>query len=671
MEDELLEIVKNNPKEKFNEIIAEKKSWPIFYHLSPFRANIIDWLPIGSKDKVLEIGSGCGAITGALAKKAESVTCIDLSKKRSLVNAYRNKEYGNITIKVGNFKDIEPSLDTDFDYVLLIGVFEYGQSYIGGDTPYEDFMRICNRHKKESGRLVIAIENKFGLKYWAGCQEDHLGKYFAGLCGYKKSDVARTFTRRGLEKIMESAQVGEYSFYYPYPDYKFMSVVYSDERLPQKGELSNNLRNFDRERALLFDERQVFDQILDEDEFALFSNSYLVVIGKKPDITYAKFSNDRASKYAIQTRMAKNPDGVTEVQKLPCTEEAKAHIENMQRAYGILSERYAGTRIDINRYRKIEGGGIGFEFCSGKTLESLLDECLDRGDMQGFRALIDEYMKWLSYGDDNSAATNIDFIFPNILVDGDRWHIIDYEWTFYGKLSARDIAFRAFYNYALGGEGRERCRELLFGEILGLSDDEVQKAVGEESRLQSDIGGSGVSVDGMREVIGNRAYEFSGMLELCRFADNKYMAQLFYDYGEGFSEENSEKLQGCFAEEKYLSIVHEIPENVLRVRIDPCSYACAANIQSVKLGDKTYSNDELEINGFWHPCGSVVFDTDDPNITINADSAHNGRLLQVKMEVVQLLPELAKSLRENMEAEKAANRSAVDRAKGRIKKMLK
>ena len=46
IEDELLEIAKNNPPSAFVQIIAEKKSWPIFYHLSPFRTNIIDWLPI-------------------------------------------------------------------------------------------------------------------------------------------------------------------------------------------------------------------------------------------------------------------------------------------------------------------------------------------------------------------------------------------------------------------------------------------------------------------------------------------------------------------------------------------------------------------------------------------------------------------------------------------------
>ena len=43
-----------------------------------------------------------------------------------------------------------------------------------------------------------------------------------------------------------------------------MTTIYSDRYLPKKGELSNNLRNFDRERVLLFDEKQVFDEIIDD-----------------------------------------------------------------------------------------------------------------------------------------------------------------------------------------------------------------------------------------------------------------------------------------------------------------------------------------------------------------------------------------------------------------------
>ncbi|MDE6963716.1 MAG: class I SAM-dependent methyltransferase, partial [Lachnospiraceae bacterium] len=255
IEDELLSIVKNASKVEYASIIEESKSWPILYHLSPLRGNIVDWLPISPGDKVLEIGAGCGAITEKLSQKAGKVTCVDLSAKRSHINAYRNQDRDNIEIHVGNFSDIEPELDRDYDFACMIGVFEYGQSYINTKTPYEDFLKIMLRHVKNNGRIVIAIENKFGLKYWAGCKEDHVGTYFSGLEGYPEGGSARTFTRAGLEKILKACGVSNYSFYYPYPDYKFPTAIYSDRRLPGTGELTDNLRNFDRDRMLLFNEK--------------------------------------------------------------------------------------------------------------------------------------------------------------------------------------------------------------------------------------------------------------------------------------------------------------------------------------------------------------------------------------------------------------------------------
>ena len=75
VEDVILDIVKNNPKEEYRRIVEERANWPLFYHLSEARANIVSWLPVDKSKKVLEIGSGCGAITGALADRFGSVPC--------------------------------------------------------------------------------------------------------------------------------------------------------------------------------------------------------------------------------------------------------------------------------------------------------------------------------------------------------------------------------------------------------------------------------------------------------------------------------------------------------------------------------------------------------------------------------------------------------------------
>lgn len=675
IEDEMLDIAMNHPKECFQKIIEEKKSWPVFYHFSPLRTNIIDWIPLKKTDKILEIGAGCGAITGALARRAGSVTCVDLSKKRSQINAYRNRDHDNITIIVGNFKDIEPQLDSDYDYVLLIGVFEYGQSYIGGGTPYEDFMRICDSHRKHDGRLVIAIENKFGLKYWAGCREDHLGTFFSGLEGYHEGGAARTFTRRGLERIMEAAGVSEYSFYYPYPDYKFMTSIYSDRYLPQKGELCSNLRNFDRDRVLLFDEKRVFDEIIDEGEFPLFSNSYLVVVGGAPDVVYAKFSNDRAPKWAVKTIVVVDAHGRLHVEKHPDTEAACGHLMNTERVYGCLSKRYEGTKIDINKCTVTDGDikrGLTFEFCGGSTLEYLLDECLKNADVARFKTLVDEYMYWANYREDDCGVSNIDFIFPNILVDGEKWHVIDYEWTFDGHIPAKDIIFRAFYNYTLGGKTRKACEDLLMRDLLCLTDGEIEAAAAKERRFQLGITDSHSSAENMRELIGNKAYSLDGMLQYCYHADIKYFSQVFTDYGEGFSEENSVWFKDCYRVGRYLSIEYDIPDNAVRVRIDPCEYPCAVEIREIRVGDRPYTADIIETNGSWQECGVVVFDTKDPNFTIETAG---GRRLVVDMDVLELPPALAKKLVADAEAaaraEAAGREDFVTRAKGYVKSKMK
>ena len=133
VEDELLDIVQNHSQSEYGRIIEERATWPILYHLSEQRGNIVEWIPMDPNAKVLEVGSGGGAITGTLSAKAREVDCVDLSKKRSLVNAYRNKNCENVTIHVGNFRDIEPALPRDYQYIFLIGVFEYGQAYIGTD----------------------------------------------------------------------------------------------------------------------------------------------------------------------------------------------------------------------------------------------------------------------------------------------------------------------------------------------------------------------------------------------------------------------------------------------------------------------------------------------------------------------------------------------------------
>ena len=50
VEQEILDIVKKYSPLEYPKIIEERKSWPILYHLSTLRENIVDWLEKALED---------------------------------------------------------------------------------------------------------------------------------------------------------------------------------------------------------------------------------------------------------------------------------------------------------------------------------------------------------------------------------------------------------------------------------------------------------------------------------------------------------------------------------------------------------------------------------------------------------------------------------------------
>lgn len=620
VEDEILSIVKNLSPVEYARAIEEKKSWPVLYHLSPLRENIVDWLPMDKQAKVLEVGSGCGAITGALARKAGSVTCVDLSKKRSMINAYRHAECDNVTIHVGNFKDIEPDLPRDFDYICLIGVFEYAQSYIGGKTPFHDFLKILLPHLAEGGRLVIAIENKYGMKYFAGCKEDHLGTWFSGIENYAEGGGVRTFGKKTLSDIFTACGLDTFRFFYPYPDYKFMDTLFSDNRLPGKGELSNNLRNYDRDRMLLFDEKNAFDGILEEGMFPFFSNSYIAVIGPDFDVDYVRYSNDRAPEYAIRTQIGRREDGTKYVRKYPCSQAAEGHIAGLQGAYEGLKERYEGSSLSINTCELVQNDEVyaEFEFVEGKPLTELLDACLECGDIDGFHNIFDKYLETVGYNEEFPVA-DFDLIFANLLVQDDSWTLIDYEWTFGQPIETKEVAFRAIYCYIMENEKRNKLELDRILEKLAITEQDAEAYRAKEADFQAFVTGKQIPMTAMRDLIGYRMMVPQKWIEKYKDSENVNRVQVYEDLGKGFNEESAYFVKDAFLDDNHIEMTLTVSGSVQTLRIDPCFDSCVVSVKELLFNGEPIpytKRKQILINGRIAKPSTLIFPTVDPNILI-------------------------------------------------------
>lgn len=616
IEDTLLEIARERSQVEYQGIIEESANWPILYHLSPLRENIVEWLPMDKYTKVLEVGSGCGAITGALARKAGSVTCCDLSLKRSKINAYRHMDCENVTIHVGNFTDVEADLDRDYDYICLIGVFEYAQAYVDSADPYGDFLKMLQKHCKPNGRIVIAIENKFGLKYWAGCKEDHLATYFSSIEDYPDGGVVRTFTDKGLQDIARRCNFTRTQMFYPYPDYKFMTNLYSEKRLPIQGELKNNLRNMDRDRYQLFDEKAAFDSILKENLFHLYSNSYMFVIGPKIDVDYVRYSNDRMDKYCIATEIATDVRAtgtIKRVTKRALCEEAKPHLKEYMEACAKLTKRYAGGKLIINQAHLSEDGWtLELDYAQGVTLESKLDDCLTRGDTEGFLALYKEYLDRIGYGEENAQITDMDLIFSNILIEGDKWTAIDYEWTVPKIKTVKELGFRAIYCYVLEDEKRDKLSLELITDLLGVTEKDAAEYREQEMEFQKKVTGDHKSLDEIREAIGNAVYSLEDKKSTGSSNGLSMKPQLYEDTGLGFNEQQSQYLDG-------FPVEVDLSEGRKALRIDPCSVPCIVSIKELSWNGQSLGRGFMNFKCNGKKIGNDVyaFATEDPGFTVS------------------------------------------------------
>lgn len=339
VEDQLLQIIAENKPEDYTRAIAKNFSWPVYYHLTRTRKNLLNWYDFDPESEVLEIGCGFGALTGLLCDKCKSVTAVELSQKRAMGTLLRCREKENLEIIVGNMNDIEFS--RKYDCITLIGVLEYQGRFTDSDNPYRDFLSKIRKVLKPDGKLLIAIENQYGLKYWCGAGEDHTGVPFDGMNQYLYTNQGiRTFSKEGLKDLILSSGFEHTYFYYPMPDYKLPTVVYSEEYLP-KDENMQNVKYYYAKNAgtLIADEKDIYKDLLDNHVFEFFANSFLVECAGENDelgeIMFASLCDERQEEYQLGTKIYRDHF----VKKFGLTEKCMSHIRQTVENENALEER--------------------------------------------------------------------------------------------------------------------------------------------------------------------------------------------------------------------------------------------------------------------------------------------------------------------------------------------
>ena len=384
--------------------------------------NILNWYPFNKTQKVLEVGNKSEELTKFLIDKCSSIQ------------------------KISKIEELE-NIDAKFDIIILIGINENEKINL------KNLVRRLEAFLEMDGRILLAVDNKFGLRFWAGNPENILEKKFTSLLGYNNEyEKIETYTKRYIETQLK--EIGyKTRFYYPLPDYRRPNVIFSDDALPEYNSIDKYNPYYTGKSDILFNEIDVFREILktDKDMFTFFANSFLVEVIKKEkeyDTTYnyISYNNLRKEKYRLITKISN-----TYVEKQIVNEKAEEHYENIKNNIKILQENNIKT-VDYIDEDKIKSKYIEQKY----LLNNVLTEKLEKGQVEEFDNIIKNYIKQISvktykennyentafgkYGvevKDKSIIQDLNFVkngmwdmtFKNCFLIDNQFYFFDQEWN--------------------------------------------------------------------------------------------------------------------------------------------------------------------------------------------------------------------------------------------------
>lgn len=445
------------------ELAALEIDWPTQYHLTPLRTTLFDAFGFHAGDaRVLELGAGLGAITRWLGERCAEVHAVEGDIARARVARARTADLENVTIYSGNYSQLDEH--EAFDVVTLIGVLEYSHLY-HPDHKHDPEgaalanLRVARRALRPGGVLVLAIENRLGLKYIGGAREDHSGRRYESLHGYPDPTVPVTWSRRDLERLVREAGFAASELYLPFPDYKLATTIVNAQRANEAHHLHNWVdtpapdRGADRIRPPFSEtlmQREAFRAGIAAD----LANSHLVLAyageperaherhGLDTDWVARHWSRGRRACFAKRVTLREGAEGPIAVNDRPGWVAAGADAQAQE--YG---ERYGvAQRLADEPYA--QGDLLVYDILGDVSLHGL---------GPNFTAHVARFAAWLdeTFGipglPGRVRGEALDATWWNVIVDpvDGRWRTIDLEWRVAKPLPRDFVLWRMLSNFAM------------------------------------------------------------------------------------------------------------------------------------------------------------------------------------------------------------------------------
>lgn len=194
-----------------------------------------------------------------------------------------------------------------YDYVVAIHALESAKEPVV-------FLQKCKRLLKTGGKLLLAVDNRLGIRYFCGDRDPFTGRNFDGIENYRRvSSVDRdkleghVYDKATVELFLEEVGFVSCQCFSVFPSIEAPQLLYAQDFLPEEELSIRYFTHYNHPDAVFLEEAYLYDGLVKNGLFHPMANGYLFecTFGDTPcetsHIKHITLSMDRGETSAMAT----------------------------------------------------------------------------------------------------------------------------------------------------------------------------------------------------------------------------------------------------------------------------------------------------------------------------------------------------------------------------------